>query len=390
MNDVVIAGAVRSPIGRRGGGLSGCHSTELLGDVFLSLLDRTDVEPTEIDQVYTGCIAQVGMQSFNVSRTAWLTRGLPASVPAMTLDVQCGSSQQATTVGTMAIRSGLADAVIAGGVEVMSAVPMGSSLGSGLGKSIARSYRDHYEYTTQFEGAERIADKWGITREMTDQYGLRSQQRAAQAWTEGRFESQIVPISAPVRDAEGNRSDEIRIVERDECMRETTLEGLAGLKPVARPDGVHTAGTSSQIADAAAAVMLMSADKAASLGVTPRARIVDVVLVGTDPVLMLTGPIEATHSLLKRNGMSIKDFDVIENNEAFASVVLAWQEEFGADLDRLNPNGGAIALGHALGSTGAVLITKALHELERVDGTRALITMCCGGGLGTGTIIERI
>jgi acetyl-CoA C-acetyltransferase len=244
--------------------------------------------------------------------------------------------------------------------------------------------------TSQFEGAERIADKWGVTREATDAFGLRSQQLAAQAWAEGRFDTQVIPVDAPDLDDEGKPSGTHHTVTRDEGLRETSLEKLASLKPVAREDGVHTAGSSSQISDGAAAVLLMTREKAEALGLRPRARVLDTCLVGVDPVLMLTGPIDATRRLLARTGLTLDDIDVTEINEAFASVVLAWADEFDADLDKVNPNGGAIALGHPLGGTGAFLLTKALHELERTDGTNALVTMCCGGGLGTGTIIQRV
>src|SRR5205807_5919887 len=251
------------------------------------------------------------------------------------------------------------------------------------------TYFGHYEMTSQFEGAERIADKWAITRQDADQFGLQSQERAARAWNEGRFDREIVPVQAPVLDDEGKPTDELRTVTRDEGLRETSLEKLAALKPVARENGVHTAGTSSQISDGAAAVLLMSAEKAAALGLKPRARIVSQCLVGVDPVLMLTGPIDATHKILERSGRTLADIDTIEINEAFASVVLAWERELKPDMAKVNPGGGAIAVGHPVGCTGARLVTTALHELERTDGTVGLITMCCGGGLGTGTIIER-
>jgi acetyl-CoA C-acetyltransferase len=267
---------------------------------------------------------------------------------------------------------------------------MGSSLGQGVGKAVPKSYFSRYEWTTQFEGAERIAEKWGITREDTDRLGVESQQRAARAWAEGRFDTQVVPVDAPDLDDDGKPTGTTHRVARDEGLRETTMEALAALKPVARPDGVHTAGSSSQISDAAAAVLLMTREKADALGLRPRARVVDTCLVGTDPVLMLTGPIDATHRLFERTGMTMGDIELTEINEAFASVVLACERELNPDHETVNPNGGAIAIGHALGSTGAVLVTKALHELERTDGTNALVTMCCGGGLGTGTIIERI
>jgi acetyl-CoA C-acetyltransferase len=274
----------------------------------------------------------------------------------------------------------------------MSRIPIGSNSAKklGLGVPIPKTYFGRYEMTSQFEGAERIAEKWGITREETDQFGFDSQSRAAQAWAEGRYDGQYVTVEAPDVDEEGNPTGSTHTVARDEGLRETTLEKLATLKPVARDNGVHTAGNSSQISDGAAAVLLMTEERAAALGLKPRARIVDTCLVGVDPVLMLTGPIDATQRLLARTGLSIDDIDTFEINEAFASVVLAWQKEVGADPARTNPNGGAIALGHPLGATGAFLMTKALNELERTDGRYGLVSMCCGGGLGTGTIIERI
>jgi acetyl-CoA C-acetyltransferase len=284
------------------------------------------------------------------------------------------------------------DVALACGVEAMSRIPIGvgGNKALGLGVPIPRTYFERYEMTSQFEGAERIADKWGITREDTDAFGLRSQQLAAQAWTEDRFSGQYVTVEAPDRNEDGSLADTTHTVARDEGLRETTLEKLASLKPVARENGVHTAGNSSQISDGASAVLLMTEEKAEALGLKPRARIVDTCNVGVDPVLMLTGPIDATQRLLKRTGLAIDDIDVFEINEAFASVVLAWQKEVGADPAKVNPNGGAIALGHPLGGTGGFLITKALYELERSGGRYGLISMCCGGGLGTGTIIERI
>src|SRR3954447_5599164 len=389
-NEVVIVEAVRSPIGRRGGGLSTFHSADLLSIVQKALIDRSGIDPAEVEQVVGGCVSQVGMQAFNITRTAWLTAGLPISAAATTVDSQCGSSQQATNLATSLIASGVIDVAVASGVELMSRVPMGSSLGEGVGKAVPKSYFSRYEWTTQFEGAERIAEKWGIARSETDQLGIESQQRAARAWAEGRFDTQVLPVDAPDLGEDGKPTGTTHRVARDEGLRETTLEGIGGLKAVARPDGVHTAASSSQISDAAAAVLLMTREKADALGLKPRARIVDTCLVGTDPVLMLTGPIDATHRLFERTGMTINDIDLVEINEAFASVVLAWEREFSPDHEKVNPNGGAIAIGHALGSTGAVLVTKALHELERIDGTNALVTMCCGGGLGTGTILQRI
>ena len=392
MTEVVIVEAVRSAIGRRNGGLSTVHPADLLATVLGELVARSGIDPAEVGQVVTGCVSQVGEQSFNIGRTAWLSAGLPLTTAATTVDTQCGSSQQATNLATSLVGSGVVDVAIAAGVELMSRVPIGSNSSKklGLGVPIPKTYFGQYEFTSQFEGAERIADKWGVTRADTDAFGLASQQRAATAWAEGRFDTQVVPVDAHDVDDQGAPTGTTHRVERDEGLRDSSLEALGNLKPVARPDGVHTAGNSSQISDGASAVLVMTADKAAALGLTPRARVVDTCLVGVDPVLMLTGPIDATQRLLQRTGMAIGDIDVCEVNEAFASVVLAWQREVGADLDRTNPNGGAIALGHPLGATGAFLVTKALHELERTDGSTALITMCCGGGLGTGTIIERV
>ena len=388
---VVIVDAVRTPIGRRGGGLASVHPVELLAQVQKNLVERTGLDPAEVDQVVGGCVSQVGEQSFNITRTAWLSAGLPLATAATTVDTQCGSSQQATNLATALVASGVVDVAVACGVETMSRIPMGSNSSKklGLGVPITKSYFAQYEFTSQFEGAERIAEKWGITRDDADRFGLASQERAAAAWAEGRFDGQWIPIEAPDLDDDGKPTGTTHTVQRDEGLRETSLDRLAQLKPVAREDGVHTAGNSSQISDGAAAVLLMTEEKAGRLGLTPRARIVDTCLVGVDPVLMLTGPIDATARLLERTGLSIDDIDVFEINEAFASVVLAWAKEVGADLERTNPNGGAIALGHPLGATGAFLMTKAVAELERTGGRYGLVSMCCGGGLGTGTIIER-
>ncbi len=391
-SDVVIVDAVRSPIGRRNGGLSTMHPAELLATVQRALIERSGIDPSAVGQVVGGCVSQVGQQAFNIARTAWLTAGLPQEVAATTVDTQCGSSQQATNLAAALVAGGVVDVAVACGVESMSRVPIGASASKklGFGVPLPKSYFPQYEATSQFEGAERIAERWGITRDDCDRLGLESQRRAAAAWDEARFATQIVPIDAPDLDEEGKPTGTTHLVERDEGLRETSLDVLAGLKPVARPDGVHTAGSASQISDGAAAVLLMNAATARSLGVEPRARIVDTCLVGVDPVLMLTGPIDATRRLLSRTGMTLSDIDLTEINEAFAAVVLAWQRELNADAATTNPNGGAIALGHPLGGTGAFLLTKALHELERTDATTALVTMCCGGGLGTGTIIERL
>ena len=389
---VVIVDALRTPIGRRNGGLSTLHPAEVLARVQSAVVMRSGIDPHEVGQVVGGCVSQVGEQSFNVTRTAWLSAGLPLEVAATTIDTQCGSSQQATNLATSLIGSGMVDVAMACGVEIMSRIPIGanSSKKLGLGVPIPKTYFDQYEMTSQFEGAERIADTWDISRDDTDRFGLSSQERAAQAWEEGRFDGQWIPIEAPDVDEDGNPTGTTHTVVRDEGIRDTSLEKLGTLKPVARENGVHTAGNSSQISDGSAALLMMTEEKAAELGLTAKARIVDTCLVGADPVLMLTGPINATKHLLGRTGLSIDDIDVFEINEAFASVVLAWAKEVGADLEKTNPNGGAIALGHPLGGTGAFLMTKALYELERTGGRYGLISMCCGGGLGTGTIIERL
>ncbi|MGA0118657.1 MAG: steroid 3-ketoacyl-CoA thiolase [Ilumatobacteraceae bacterium] len=390
-NPVVIVDAVRTPIGRRNGGLSTIHPGELLGIAQKGIIERTGIDPALVEQVVGGCVSQVGEQSFNVTRTAWLAAGLPLTTAATTVDTQCGSSQQATGLASSLIGSGVVDIAIACGVEVMSRVPIGSNSRKdlGLGVPIPKNYFEQYEMTSQFEGAERIADKWKISRDDTDRFGLASQERAIRAWAEDRFAGQYIEVDAP----EVNEAGDVvgtRRVAKDEGLRETTLEKLSSLKPVARENGVHTAGNSSQISDGAAAVLMMTEEKAAQLGMRARARIVDTCLVGVDPVLMLTGPIDATQRLLERNNLKIDDIDVFEINEAFASVVLAWAKELGADLEKTNPNGGAIALGHPLGATGAFLVTKALNELERTGGRYGIISMCCGGGLGTGTLIERL
>jgi acetyl-CoA C-acetyltransferase len=389
---VVIVDALRTPIGRRNGGLSTLHPAEVLARVQAGLLERSGIDPHEVGQVVGGCVGQVGEQSFNVTRTAWLSAGLPLETAATTVDTQCGSSQQATNLATSLIGSGVVDVAVSCGVEIMSRIPIGSNSSKrlGLGVPIPKTYFAQYEMTSQFEGAERIAEQWGISRDDTDRFGLMSQERAAMAWEEGRFDGQWIPIEAPDVDEDGAPTGTTHTVVRDEGIRQTSLEKLGTLKPVGRENGVHTAGNSSQISDGSAALLMMTEEKAAELGLTPKARIVDTCLVGVDPVLMLTGPIDATRHLLARTGLSIDDIDVFEINEAFASVVLAWAKETGADLDKTNPNGGAIALGHPLGGTGAFLLTKALYELERTGGRYGLISMCCGGGLGTGTIIERL
>ena len=393
MRGVVIVEAGRSPIGKKNGALSAAHPTELLAQVMMAVLERAHIPSAAVGQVIGGCINKVGAQAMNVIRTAWLTGGGDVDVACSTIDSQCGSSQFATNLAANMIASGTEDVVLACGVENMSLLPIGSDAiagaQAGYGKPITRKYRDHFEFTSQFEGAERIATKYGITRLDTERFGLESQVRAARAIAEHRFEAQIVPVEVPAAKA-GEKTGEMYTVSRDEVPRNTSLEALAALKPVARPDGIHTAGTSSQVADGASAVLMMTPEKAKELGLRARARVVDTCLVGCDPILMLEGPIPATRKLLKKNGLKIGDIDVFEINEAFASVVLSWAKTLEPDMAKVNPNGGAIALGHPLGATGCGLVTKALNELERTNRQRAIITMCCGGGLGTGTLIERI
>ena len=367
--------------------MSGLHPAALLGKIQRAVIERAGIDPRDVGQVVGGCVSQVGEQSFNIARTAWLSEGLPLEVPATTVDSQCGSSQQATSLAAGLIGAGIEEVALACGVEMMTRVPLGSNMRGG--SPLPPSYAEHYAFATQFQGAEMIAKEFGITREDTDRFGLRSQTLAQQAWREGRFAREVVPIEAPVVDENGNPTGATRVLERDEGLRETSLEKLAALQPV-EPGGIHTAGTSSQVSDGAAAVLLASEDAVRRLGLRPRARIVATTLVGVDPVTMLKGPIPATRKLLQRTGLRMDDIDVFEVNEAFASVVLAWMKACEPNPERVNPNGGAIALGHPTGCTGARLITTALHELERTQRRYALISMCCGGGLGTGTIIERL
>jgi acetyl-CoA C-acetyltransferase len=368
----VIVEAVRTPIGRRGGALSGLHAAEILGAAQTALPDRAGVEAAAVEQVAGGCVTQAGEQSSNITRTAWLHAGLPYQTGCLTLDAQCGSAQQAVHLIAGLIA---ADAITVGigcGVEAMSRVPLRANVGTEVGSPRPDSW--DIDLPNQFVAAERIATRRGLTRADIDAFGLRSQQLAGQAWAEGRFGREIVPVGD---------------VDRDGGLRSTTIEGLAGLKPVLE-GGVHTAGTSSQISDGAAAILLVSSGRAASLGLRPRARIVAQCLVGAEPYYHLDGPILATSRVLSQAGMSIADIDLFEVNEAFASVVLSWMSEHKPDPDRVNVNGGAIALGHPVGSTGARLLTTVLHELERRDASTALVTMCAGGAMSTATIIERL
>ena len=387
MRDVFIVEAARSVLGRRGKGLSTLHPAELLGRVQKAALDRSGIAPEAIGQIIGGCVSQVGEQTFNIARTAWLAQGLPVEVAATTVDSQCGSSQQASTLATGLIGSGLEDVVMTCGVEMMSRVPLGAAMAGGM--PIPPQYTDHFEITSQFEGAERIGKEYGITREDTDAFGLRSQELANKAWDAGHFDREVVGMEAPLFGEDGKPTGETQLVARDEGLRKTSLEKLAALEPIAGFT-LHTAGSSSQVTDGASVVILASEEGCARLGVKPRARVAAATIVGVDPETMLKGPIPATQKVLAQTGLGVKDIDVFEVNEAFASVVLAWMKACEVAPEHVNPNGGAIALGHPTGATGDRLIATALHELERAGGRYGLITMCCGGGLGTGTLIERV
>ncbi|HEY9313861.1 steroid 3-ketoacyl-CoA thiolase [Williamsia sp.] len=388
MGTPVIVEATRSPIGKRAGWLSGLHPAELLGATQKALVERAGIDPHEVEQVIGGCVMQVGAQSNNVTRTAWLHAGLPWQTGATTVDCQCGSAQQANHLIAGLIATGTIDVGIACGVESMTTVPLGANVMlEGAGTRRPDSW--DIDMPDQFKAAERIATRRGITRADVDALGLRSQQLARQAWDEGRFDREIFSLKAPERTKEGELTGTVLDVARDQGLRDTTLESLAKLKPVIE-GGIHTAGTSSQVSDGAAAVLIMDEDKAKALGLTPRARFVAQALVGAEPYYHLDGPVQSTERVLAKAGMSISDIDRFEVNEAFASVLLSWADVHKPDMDKVNVNGGALALGHPVGSTGARLITTALHELERSDSSTALITMCAGGALSTGTIIERI
>ncbi len=382
--EVVIVEAVRTPIGRghpEKGYYKDLHPSNLLAKAYGEVFERSGVDPAETGDVIAGCAQQFGEQGVNIGRNAWLEAGLPIETPATTIDRQCGSAQQAVNFAAALIASGVHDVVVGGGVEHMGHISFadGYEVMKEHGSPFSPELMDRYNLIPQGLSAEMIADRWEIPRSELDELGLRSQQLAAKATEEGRFEREIVPMQA--------NGDTYAT---DQGLRETTLEGLANLKPAFKEDGKITAGNSSQVSDGAAAVLLMAREKADALGLTPRARIFDQTTVGVDPVIMLTGPIPATRKLLERNGMAMDDIDLVEINEAFASVVGAWRRELDPDMDRVNVNGGAIALGHPLGSTGARLITTLLHELERTDKEMGLVTMCCGGGLGTGTLIQRV
>ncbi len=382
--EVVIVEAVRTPIGRghaEKGYYKDLHPSNLLARVYRELFERSGVDPAETGDVVTGCAQQFGEQGVNIGRNAWLEAGLPVETPATTIDRQCGSAQQAVNFAAALIATGVHDVAIGSGVEHMGHISFadGYEVMKEHGSPFSPELLERYNLIPQGLSAEMIADKWEISRAELDELGLRSQQLAAKATEEGRFEREVIPFSV-------NGDTYVA----DQGLRETTLEGLADLKPAFKEDGKITAGNSSQISDGAAGVLLMAREKADALGLKPRARIYDQTTVGVDPVIMLTGPIPATEKLLERNGMQMDDIDLVEINEAFASVIAAWRRELDPDMDRVNVNGGAIALGHPLGSTGARLITTLLHEMERSDKEMGLVTMCCGGGLGTGTLIQRI
>jgi len=383
--EVVIVEAARTPIGRgheEKGYYKDTHASNLLAKTYAELIDRAGIEASEVEDVVAGCVQQFGEQGINIGRNAWLEAGLPIETPATTVDRQCGSAQQAINFGAALVASGVHDVVIGGGVEHMGHISFGDSLSvmQEHGMAFSPELMERYNLVPQGISAEMIADKWEIPRSELDEIGLRSHQLAIRATEEGRFERETIPFQVNgdtyVKD-QGPRPD-------------TSLEKLSQLKPAFKEDGKVTAGNSSQVSDGAAAALLMTTEKANELGVKPRAKIVDQTTVGVDPVMMLTGPIPATQKLLERNGMTIDDIDLIEINEAFASVVAAWRRELEPDMDRVNVNGGAIALGHPLGSTGARLVTTLLHEMERSDKETGLVTMCCGGGLGTGTLIQRV
>jgi acetyl-CoA acyltransferase len=383
--EVVIVEAVRTPIGRghrEKGYYKDTHPNDLLGKTYVEVLQRAGVDASEVEDVIAGCVQQFGEQAFNVARNAWLQEGLPIEAAATTVDRQCGSAQQAVNFGAALIASGVHDVVIGSGVEHMGHIPfsVGLETQQTYGAAFTPKLMEKHNIVGQGLGAEMIADQWEIPRSELDELALRSHRLAAKATEDGRFERETVPVQV-------NGDTYVA----DQGIRpETTLEALANLKPVFKPDGKITAGNSSQISDGAAAVLLMSREKADQLGLKARARIVDQTTVGVDPVTMLTGPIPATRKILDRNSMSINDIDFVEINEAFAPVIAAWAREHSPDMDRVNPRGGAMALGHPLGSTGARLLTTLLHELEDEDKELGLVTMCCGGGLGTATLIQRV
>ncbi len=387
MREAVIVDAVRTPVGRRGGGFANLHAVDLGAAPLRALIDRTGIDPLRVDDLIFGCVSQVGEQSVNVARSAWLSAGLPEEVPATTIDRQCGSSQQAVHFAAQGVMAGVYDLVVAGGVENMTRVPMGSSMaapGAPFGPTVHARYQGRL--VPQGISAELIAEKWGLTRAEQDDFSLRSHERAAAAQDAGRLDAQLVAVEVPAVD--GATTTWVRADEG--VRRDTSAEKLASLKPAFRPDGMVTAGNSSQISDGAAALLVAGRDTAEALGLRPRARFTSFALAGVDPVMMLTGPIPATEKALARAGLRLAQLDVIEINEAFASVVLAWGREVDPDWSKVNPNGGAIALGHPLGASGARLMTDLLAELERRNGRYGLQVMCEGGGMANATVIERL
>ncbi|MET8144966.1 steroid 3-ketoacyl-CoA thiolase [Sphaerisporangium sp. NPDC005288] len=386
MGRPVIVEAVRTPIGKRNGWLAGVKPQALLGAAMNGVVERSGIDPSAVGQVFAGCVTQAGEQGGHVGRHAWLYAGLPYQTGVTTVDAQCGSSQQAVHLVAALIQAGVIDVGIACGVESMSRQPLGSN----VLPANPRPGDWSIDLPDQFTAAERIAQRRGLTRERLDRFGARSQRQAAKAWADGRFEREVIPVTAPVLGENGVPTGETLAVSRDQGLRETTAEGLARLRPVLGEDALHTAGTSSQISDGAAAVLLMSEEAAARHGLRPRARILAQALVGSEPYYHLDGPVDATAKVLTMSGMSVRDIDRFEVNEAFAAVVLSWAEVHAPDMERVNVNGGAIALGHPVGATGARLVTTALHELERADRATALVSMCAGGALATATILERV
>ncbi len=390
MPEAVIVEAARTPIARGKpivGDLSGLHAAELLALSIQGVIERSGIPYEVVDQVIAGCVTQAGEQAGNLARIAWLSMGKSYAPSGTTVDTQCGSAQQASHMVSAFINNGSFDVGISCGVEAMSRVGLGMNVMNGPGYFIPPEFP--WDMPNQFEAAERIAKNRGITRQDVDEFACASQNRAKAAWDEGRFDREVIKVEAPVLGEDGQPTGETKTVSKDQGLRDTTVEGLGQLNPV-NEGGIHTAGNASQISDGSSAILWMSADKAKELGLKPRARIVTDVVAGTDPYYLLDGPVDATNALLKKSGMSISDIDLFEINEAFAAVALSWASVFKPDMDKVNVNGGAIAIGHPVGSTGTRLITTALHELERTDKTTALISMCCGASVGTGTIIERI
>ena len=385
MRSCVIVDAVRTPVGRRGGSLSGWHATDLAAQPLAALIERTGIDPGIVEDVIMGCTMTVGEQAMNIARNAALAAGFPETVPGTTVDRQCGSAQQAVHFAAQAVLSGAMDIAIGAGVESMSRVPIGSTTEPGPGEAYGPLYKARFDLIHQGECAEEIARRWGITRDEMDDLAYSSHQRALRATAEGRFDNEIVPLEA--RSADGAAEG---ILSRDEGMRDTPREKLAQLRPAFFEDGQVTAASSSQISDGAAAVLVMTEERANELGLTPRARFHTFAVAANDPQIMLTAPIPATSLVLKKSGLSLDDIDLIEINEAFASVVLAWEKEHHPDMDKVNVNGGAMALGHPTGASGARLMATLLNELERTGGRYGLLTMCEGGGLANGTIIERL